>query len=998
MAINDDTSLSCKDTNVHVKSLEQAQSSASPQEQLKAEGLSPDSKTNHDASTDSKPLSSGAEPETATVEETSTPTDKKEINVQEIKITRVAPGKWRQVKKEGKIDTQQSILLTSATGNGVLMLPETRRRQNRSIDAAGSSTSGTSNRLYKPHRLAINSKFLLRVLEECTGTSFSEEQNVMVRPFKYLVEFEPELREALENAEAQCAKADAELGHCMHESEGNNSPSHTSATSHPTEGSLERCKEAAILKERERDELRCLLEFMDTDMRDIFDMKSRIQARSLEKIAFEHLWLFFNPGDLTYRSLGDDDKRQQAYQVLHVTGGRVCFEKRRKFSFDPVGDRQWDSDSEDDEKACDSVRCSGTERTSFIIDAFYLDSDGRTIAPKGKRFVISPYIGERSIFSFPLQHLDFDPQKQQIQTELLNRGTRFIELISRNRSVNSNHKMYSGATIQEARFVAQSWKCYNIPSTEVYNEVMIDQEAGLQHFQQTFNNFRLRVGGRVITSPTLADTRECIDVLTQADNDIVSDIFEDSEFELARRQEFIHSTNIVDIRLIANTSISDNDRVLFPPRVYGYSLLNHRWAAFNIKLLTDLSYSRGKDGWAKMEDLVLPDDHKTMLQALVTNQFQQNPPSADGANPHNQFSMDVVPGKGAGLIILLHGAPGVGKTSTAECIAAKLNRPLLPVTCGDIGTYATAAEANLETFCNLADRWKCVLLLDEADVFLAKRERGDIERNSLVSVFLRVLEYFSGVIILTTNRVGEFDEAFRSRIHICLYYPKLGQEQAKQIWQKNIQRLKSSRLDIEIDAKEIEKFADEHWQRNLRSPSRHWNGRQIKNAFQTAIALANWEFQENSVKKRSRPVLKVRHFRKVAKLAGRFDDYISEIYDLPEVDAYGELAKRDGIREDNTTIMRQQFQPPQDDLRRERRRSRPRGSINVTRHREVDQHSSDDSDDSFGSHGEESTEAESTQDEESDSDDDSDKIKQLELELKLKKMKDKKKKAKRQDK
>ncbi|CAI7583659.1 unnamed protein product [Penicillium glandicola] len=1002
MVIHDNTSISLKETNVDVKSVEQMHSSASRQERSKVEPSSLDSERNEDvASEDLKPAErchgrSDSEDKTVVVEETNTPTAKKEISVQEIKITRVPPGKWRQVKKEGKIDPEQSVLLTSATGNGILMLPETRRRQNKSIAPIQTSTSGTSNRLYKPHRLAINSKFLLGVLEECTGTSFTEEQNVLVRPFKYLVEFEPELREALENAEAQSAQADAELGNYMHESEDDKSQSQKTAESQPVEQTLESRKEAAILKARERDELRCLVEFMDTDMTDIFDIKRQIEAQSLDNIAFEHLWMFFNPGDLTFRAIGDDDKRRQAYRVLHVTGGRACFDKRRKFSFDPVRDRQWDSDSEDDEKACDSVRCSGTERTSFIIDAVYLDSDGRTIAPKGKRFVISPYIGERSIFSFPLQHLDFEPEKEQIQADLLNRGARFLELISRKNSVHSNHKIYSGSTIQESSFVAQSWKCYNIPSTEVYGEVIIDQEAGLQYFQQTFSNFRLRVGGRIITSPTLADTREFVDVVAYTDNDVITDIFDDSDFELARRQEFLHSTNLINIRLIAGTCVSDDDLVLFPPRVYGYCLLNHRWAAFNIRFIKDLSYSRGKDGWAMMEDLVLPDDHKVMLQALVTNQFQQNPPvSADGERSRHQFTMDVVPAKGAGLIILLHGAPGVGKTSTAECIAAKLNRPLLPVTCGDIGTYATAAEGNLETFCNLADRWKCVLLLDEADVFLAKRERGDIKRNSLVSVFLRVLEYFSGVIILTTNRVGEFDEAFRSRIHISLYYPKLGKEQAKQIWQKNIQKVRNSHLDIDIEAKEIEKFADEHWQRNIRSPSRHWNGRQIKNAFQTAIALANWEFRENSVKKRSRPVLRVRHFRKVAKLAGRFDDYISEIYDLPEVDTYGELARREAIREDNSSIMKQQFDAPQDDPRLDRRRPRRRGSIDVTRRRELDLDSTDDFDDISGSQDEESTATEASLGEESGSDDDSDEIKQLEMELKLKKMKEKRK-AKRQ--
>ena len=80
--------------------------------------------------------------------------------------------------------------------------------------------------------------------------------------------------------------------------------------------------------------------------------------------------------------------------------------------------------------------------------------------------------------------------------------------------------------------------------------------------------------------------------------------------------------------------------------------------------------------------------------------------------------------------------PGVGKTSTAECIAEYTSRPLFPITCGDIGETASTVETNLARHFQLAHKWGCVLLLDEADVFMAKRVLGsanDIQRNSLVS-------------------------------------------------------------------------------------------------------------------------------------------------------------------------------------------------------------------------------------------------------------------------
>lgn len=132
-------------------------------------------------------------------------------------------------------------------------------------------------------------------------------------------------------------------------------------------------------------------------------------------------------------------------------------------------------------------------------------------------------------------------------------------------------------------------------------------------------------------------------------------------------------------------------------------------------------------------------------------------------------TLSIIKGKGRGLIILLHGVPGVGKTSTAETIAETTGRPLLPVTCGDIGENASAVEKNLEQIFTNSHRWGCVLLLDEAEVFLTKRNLQDLTRNAMVSVFLRALEFYSGILFLTTNRVGTIDEAFKSRIHISLY-------------------------------------------------------------------------------------------------------------------------------------------------------------------------------------------------------------------------------------
>lgn len=83
-------------------------------------------------------------------------------------------------------------------------------------------------------------------------------------------------------------------------------------------------------------------------------------------------------------------------------------------------------------------------------------------------------------------------------------------------------------------------------------------------------------------------------------------------------------------------------------------------------------------------------------------------------------------------------------------------------------------------------------------------------------MFLRTLEYCksrddastdpgtdAGILFLTTNRVGSFDEAFRSRINMILEYPPLEDWQTREIWQMNLQRLQDLDPDLEVNEKAI---------------------------------------------------------------------------------------------------------------------------------------------------------------------------------------------------
>ena len=152
---------------------------------------------------------------------------------------------------------------------------------------------------------------------------------------------------------------------------------------------------------------------------------------------------------------------------------------------------------------------------------------------------------------------------------------------------------------------------------------------------------------------------------------------------------------------------------------------------------------------------------------------------------------DVIMGKGEGLILLLSGPPGTGKTLTAEAVADKTRRPLYYLQAEDLGINAALLGANIKKVFEMATEWDAVILLDEADVFMAERHPNDIARNELVSIFLRELEYFRGIIFLTTNLYDTIDTAFRSRVNIHLLFNPLPPASRLTIWQKFLERLPS---------------------------------------------------------------------------------------------------------------------------------------------------------------------------------------------------------------
>ncbi len=132
---------------------------------------------------------------------------------------------------------------------------------------------------------------------------------------------------------------------------------------------------------------------------------------------------------------------------------------------------------------------------------------------------------------------------------------------------------------------------------------------------------------------------------------------------------------------------------------------------------------------------------------------------------------------------------------------------------------------------------------------MEQRSVHDLDRNAMVAIFLRQLEYYQGILFLTTNRVKVFDEAFQSRIHISLHYQDLSVEAKRQIWSAFFVK-----AGMDVDS-----LSEADWYSLSHAKV---NGRQIKNAVRSCQGLAISRKEKMSF----------RHIQEVLGVMSQFED------------------------------------------------------------------------------------------------------------------------------
>ncbi|KAL8795190.1 MAG: hypothetical protein Q9195_002345 [Heterodermia aff. obscurata] len=561
-----------------------------------------------------------------------------------------------------------------------------------------------------------------------------------------------------------------------------------------------------------------LIDYLEQRYADALSQELRRHQASPAMCTYEWVWLLFKPGSIVYSWTNG---------VLWAFVVEEHDRDARKKKDDQIRPRNLSRMYELE---------STQRRERLIVTVWFLAFNGKHLGRRREEFNIPMFDGEKSIISLPIFPHEFMKHDERVhkslstQEYLLQRGQLFFEMTHR------SYKHYDGITADS-------------PRRSIRGRVMVDTKYFLDSGEINY----LKVGLSSNVRPQ-RDAEDEDGYYPPPPNDALGKGKND---DWKTRDIYAHYDGIIPEDC---ESLDSQQYIICPARLSAFVLKTRQIEA----LFVD-KFSKPVFQVDLMKELVLDDDAKAMVKALSQRYTMQS-------EANDSWSADFVKNKGEGQIFLLHGKPGVGKTTTAECVAELTQRPLLSITSGDLGVDPKDVEERLNKWLQMAEVWGAVLLLDEADVYLESRINQDLRRNTLVSIFLRALEYYQGLLFLTTNRVGTFDDAFVSRIHVAIHYPDFTNEKRCQIWDIFFNKLEREKENIKFTQRTVD-YAKE----SKEIQSLKWNGREIRNAFSTAVALAEFENERDD---KRRVIFHARHLEQVVKMSKAFQDYLKSTHGM----------------------------------------------------------------------------------------------------------------------
>ncbi len=192
------------------------------------------------------------------------------------------------------------------------------------------------------------------------------------------------------------------------------------------------------------------------------------------------------------------------------------------------------------------------------------------------------------------------------------------------------------------------------------------------------------------------------------------------------------------------------------------------------------------------EDLILADNVRWQMEQAML---------------HAQYRLNTLPkliNRQTGYRLLLSGLPGTGKSMGAEALATALNRPLVKLDLSTVlSKWLGETEKLLGQVFDIAEAAGAVLVLDEAESLLRQRNSGAGGGGGMgtgVAYMLTRLDRYSGVLVATTNRIEDLDEAFFRRFDDYVVLPIPDRPTRVFLWQKMLKIEAAGDVDLDIIA------------------------------------------------------------------------------------------------------------------------------------------------------------------------------------------------------
>ena len=478
-----------------------------------------------------------------------------------------------------------------------------------------------------PERIRINSEPIIQIMNQIDPTDWSESPTVILRPFKPLVYHEAHIREVFQRLIMKWESADTEVpsketieptpsldagdsgtpvvsdgavdftpaktedkNKATTAPNNNTASENVNASSDPEFGKIERDSSQAVPQLESEDareetedltdslealrDLRCLIEFIDVELKPITDSYRDLTRR---KVPFCDLWHLFKPGDIAYTPLGakhafdvfyrdgkyyaqkSNDRFQELWRVTNTAGGRPHLE---------------------DSTANFTSKGSKVRINAFVVSAYWVDFDDTRFAVRCDNFYIVPFEGERDITSLHCYPLRYAPKADELMSKCKARGEAFREFTT------FKYRYYTGKTLTCAPDGFHSpERGYPKHAENVDSQVVVDFSEALTAKPGW------RTSGTNITLTSEDAPGELSEEYPTAywkdsdrkalDDEIDDEIYDDEQIDAKLLETFIESDTLLRFQedpTPRDDLVLDEDHlVLLPNRVFAFLMKNRKW-------------------------------------------------------------------------------------------------------------------------------------------------------------------------------------------------------------------------------------------------------------------------------------------------------------------------------------------------------------------------------------------------------------------------------------